>query len=106
FCAGLLLAGRIRAQGRMPGRKSRRNDRGFCEQRERRKDFEGAAGDGDSDAVPFPRPLLLLEDATTLLQKRKLCPEDLCHQRGSPHQVGNNLGTKLAKCPLKPCTAT
>ena len=82
------LAERIRAQGRMPVRKSRRNDRGFCEQRQRRKDFERAARDGDSDAVPFPRPLLLLEDARTLLQKRKLCPKNLCHQRGSPHDFG------------------
>jgi len=30
------------------------------------------------------RPLLLLEDARTLLQKRKLCPNDLCPERGSP----------------------
>lgn len=29
-------------------------------------------GEGDSIAVPFPRPLLLLEDARTLLPKRKL----------------------------------
>src|SRR5215469_6072485 len=97
FCAWLSIAGRIRAQVRRPGRKSRRNDRGFCEQRQRRKDFERAAGDGDSDAVPFPRPLLLLEDARTLLQKRKLCPKNLCHERGSPHKLGNNLGTNAAE---------
>ena len=88
LCAGLPIPGRIRTQGRKSDRKSRRNDRGFCEQRERGKDFEGAAGDGDSDAVPFPRPLLLLEDARTLLQKRKLCPNDLCHERGSPQKFG------------------
>ena len=64
------------------------HDRGFCEQKERQKDFEGAAGDGDSDAVPIPRPLLLLEDARTLLEKRKLRPKTLCHLRGSPHSFG------------------
>jgi hypothetical protein len=48
----------------------------------------GLCGDGDSDAVPFPRPLLLLEDARTLLQKRKLRPNDLCHERGSPQKLG------------------
>ena len=90
FCAGLLLAGRIRAQGRRPGRKSRRNDRGFCEQRQRRKDFERASGERDSNAVPFPRPLLLLEDARTLLQKRKLRPKNLCHERGSPQGFRSN----------------
>jgi hypothetical protein len=37
------------------------------EQRRRRKDFERAAGERDSNAVPFPRPLLLLGDARTLL---------------------------------------
>ena len=67
FCASLLLTGGIRAQDRKPGRKSRRDDRGFCEQKERQKDCEGAAGDGDSDAVPFPRPLLLLGDVETAL---------------------------------------
>ena len=36
------------------------------------------------NAVPFPRPLLLLEHARTLLQKRKLCPKNFCHERGSP----------------------
>ena len=65
---------------------------GVCEQRERRKDFERAAGDGDSNAVPFPRPLLLLEDARTLLQKRKLCPKNLCHLRGSPQPFRSNFG--------------
>ena len=79
--ARLSPSGRIRAKSRMPGRKSRRNDRGFCEQREQRKDFERAAEDGDSNAVPFPRPLLLLEDARTLLQKRKLCPK-ICATKG------------------------
>src|SRR5215469_7579575 len=54
LCAGLSIPRRIRAQDRMSGRKSRCNDRGFCEQKERQKDFEGAAGDWDSDAVPFP----------------------------------------------------
>src|ERR1700687_1707576 len=67
FRAWLSIAGRIRAQGRKSGRKSRRNDRGFCEQRQRRKDFERAAGERDSNAAPFPRPLLLLGDARTLL---------------------------------------
>jgi len=35
LCAGLPIPGRIRTQGRKSDRKSRRNDRGFCEQRER-----------------------------------------------------------------------
>jgi hypothetical protein len=83
FCAELLIPGRIRAQGRRPTRISWRTDAVFCEQRERRKDLERAAGDGDSNAVPFPRPLLLLGDARTLLRKRKLCPKKLCHLRGS-----------------------
>src|ERR1700687_2779864 len=34
------------------------------------------------------RPLLLLGDARTLLRKRKLCPNNLCHLRGSPHIQG------------------
>jgi galactose-1-phosphate uridylyltransferase (family 1) len=46
------------------------------------------AGEGDSNAVPFPRPLLLLGDARTLLRKRKLCPKKLCHPRGSPQAFG------------------
>src|SRR6202007_1528054 len=79
FGAWLSIAGRIRAQGRKSGRKWRRNDRGFCEQSEEWKYFERAAGDGDSNAVPFPRSLLLLGDAKTLLRKRKLCPKKLCH---------------------------
>src|SRR6266566_669561 len=48
------------------------------------------AGDGDSNAVPFHRPLLLLGDARTLLRKRKLCPKKLCHLRGSPQQFPSN----------------
>ncbi len=52
-------------------------NRGFCEQRERGKDFERAAGDGDSNAVPFPRPLLMLEDARTLLQSGN-CVQKIC----------------------------
>src|SRR5215469_5351802 len=73
-----------------------------CEQRQRRKDFERAAGDGDSDAVPFPRPLLLLEDARTLLQKRKLCPNDLCHERGSPHAIESDCRTNWSLFSKKP----
>jgi hypothetical protein len=42
-----------------------------------------------SDAVPFPRPLLLLGDAGTLLRKRKLCPKKLCHLRGSPQAAAS-----------------
>jgi hypothetical protein len=67
-------------------------NRGFCEQRERGKDFERAAGGGDSNAVPFPRPLLLLGDAKTLLRKRKLCPKKLCHLRGSSLRFRSNFG--------------
>src|SRR5882762_10299898 len=88
LCAGLPIRGRIRAKGRRSGRISGCTDGVFCEQRERRKDFERAAGDGDSNAVPFPRPLLLLGDARTLLRKRKLCPKKLCRLRGSPHLLG------------------
>src|ERR1700722_4442738 len=47
----------------------------------------------DSNAVPFPRPLLLLGDAKPLLGKRKLCPNNLCHLRGSPQKDGNKMGT-------------
>jgi len=47
---------------------------------------------GTGTQMPSPsQPLLLLEDARTLLQKRKLCPKNLCHERGSPQvfaQVG------------------
>jgi transposase-like protein len=49
------------------------------------KTLERGAGDGGSNAVPFPRPFLQLGDAKTLLRKRKLCPKKLCHLRGSPH---------------------
>jgi len=35
---------------------------GFCEQREQRKDFYRAAGDGDSNAALFTRSLLPLGD--------------------------------------------
>ncbi len=41
------------------------------------------------DIAPFPRPLTLLEDARTLLRKRKLCPNNLCHLKGSPQNVVN-----------------
>src|SRR4029077_10032594 len=43
---------------------------------------------GDSNAVPFPRPLLLLGDARTLLGKWKLCPKKLCQLRGHPKNYG------------------
>ena len=49
---------------------------------------ERTAGEGDSNAVPFPRPLLLLGDAKTPLRKRKLCPKKLCRLRGSPQSLG------------------
>jgi putative transposase len=54
----------------------------------------GLSGEEDSNAVLFPRPLILLGDARTLLRKRKLCPKKLCHFRGSPHKSGNKLGTE------------
>jgi hypothetical protein len=60
--------------------------------------FSGEGG----DVAPFPRPLILLEDAKTLLRKRKLCPKKLCHSRGSPQGVGNNLGTSGAENRPKP----
>ena len=37
-----------------------------------------------SNQIRVGSPLLLLEDARTLLQKRKLCPKKLRHLRGSP----------------------
>ena len=49
---------------------------------------------------PLPQTLLLLKDARTLLQKRKLCPNDLCHERGSPQKLGTNreqIGNKLTE---------
>src|SRR6267143_4838807 len=46
LCAGLPIPRRIRAKGRRSGRISGCTDGVFCEQRERRKDFERAAGDG------------------------------------------------------------
>jgi len=55
--------------------------------------------------IVFPRPLLLLGGARTLLRKRKLCPKKLCHLRGSPQGNENNLRTKRpkyhAKCDYK-----
>ena len=53
---------------------------------------KGLLGERDSNAVPFPRPLLLLGDARILLGKRKLCPNNLCHPRGSPHPFQSNFG--------------
>src|ERR1700719_905775 len=49
-------------------------------------------GEG-GDVAPFPKPFILLEDAKTLLRKRKLCPKKLCQLRGSPQALGNNLET-------------
>src|SRR5215468_11338128 len=83
LCAGLSIAGRIRTYGRKPSRISKRNDDGFWEQRERRKDFYRAAGGRDSNAVPFPRPLFLLRLTKGLLRKRKLRPKNLCQDRKS-----------------------
>ena len=52
-----------------------------------------AAGDGDSDAVPFPRPLLLLEDARTLIQKGKLCLQRFVPRKGFTSNSRYNFGT-------------
>jgi len=46
------------------------------------------------DIAPFPRPLTLLEDARTLLRKRKLCPNNLCHLKGSPQYSKTALGLR------------
>ena len=45
---------------------------------------------------PFSRALLLLEDAKILLRKRKLCPNNLCHQGFTP-VTREHLGTITAK---------
>jgi len=34
--------------------------------------------------------------------QRKLCPNNLCHLRGSPQKFGNNLGTENAEYRTKP----
>ncbi len=46
-------------------------------------------------------PLLLLGDARTLLRKRKLRPQKLCHLRGSLQKFRNNKGTKASKYQVK-----
>jgi hypothetical protein len=48
--------------------------------------MSGTAGERDSNAVPFPRPLLLLGDAGTFLVKRKPCPKKLCQSRVHPRR--------------------
>ncbi len=67
---------------------------------------EGASkvlsGEEDSNAVLFPRPLVLLGDARTLLRKRKLGPKKLCQLSGSPQMLGNDLGTIAAENRPKP----
>src|SRR6266436_1534608 len=69
----------------------------YCRQRSLRtrreqvRESTAILGKG-GDIAPFPRPLTLLEDARTLLRKRKLCPNNLCHLKGSPHQLGSDLG--------------
>src|SRR6266702_6513733 len=60
----------------------------------------------DSNAVPFPRPLLLLGDARTLLGKRKLCPKKLCHFRGSPQESGSEMSPFAAEYRPKPACST
>src|ERR671923_585761 len=49
---------------------------------------------------PLLQPLLLLEDARTLLQKRNLCPKKLCHLRGSPQNSRSNMGS--VRCYVPP----
>ena len=74
----------------------------YCRQRSLRtrreqvRESTAILGKG-GDIAPFPRPLTLLEDARTLLRKRKLCPNNLCHLKGSPHLLRNNLGTIAAE---------
>jgi len=45
-------------------------------------------GEEDSSAVLFPRPLLLLEDATTIDQQQHRVSKILSHSRGSSHCPG------------------
>jgi len=60
------------------------------------------AGEGDSIIVPFPRPLLLLGDARTLLQNGNCAQRKLCQLRGSPQELRHNLGTNTAEHHAKP----
>jgi hypothetical protein len=54
----------------------------------------------------LPQTLLLPGDARTLLRKRKLCPNNLCHLRGSAHKLGNNLGTNTTEYRANLCCKT
>src|SRR5260370_25647875 len=70
----------------------------YCRQRSLRtrreqvRESTAILGKG-GDIAPFPRPLTLLEDARTLLRKRKLCPNNFCHLKGSPQYSQSNWGT-------------
>src|SRR5438046_7314249 len=77
----------------------------YCRQRSLRtrreqvRESTAILGKG-GDIAPFPRPLTLLEDARTLLRKRKLCPNNLCHLKGSPHACEPILGLLSANWKL------
>jgi hypothetical protein len=65
----------------------------FFENKENNKKIsKGLLGTGTQMPSPFPRPLLLLGDARTLLRKRKLCPKKLCQLRGAPQYIRYNWG--------------
>ena len=40
------------------------------------------------------------------MKKRQVCPINLSHYRGSPHSIGNNLGTIPPEYHAKPCNKT
>src|ERR1700745_943345 len=44
----------------------------------------GLSGEGDSNAVPFPRPLLLSRRYGNAFTKAEAVSKKLCHLRGSP----------------------
>jgi len=50
--------------------------------------------EGDSNAIPFPRPLLLLPDAAKAESKSACVPNFFSHNRGTSQRIGNKRGTK------------
>ena len=65
-------------------RKSRRNERGFCEPRERRKDVEWPARHGGSNMRSLSElPSSARRCEKTFPKRPKRCPKKLCHPRRS-----------------------